>query len=33
MASLQIGGGVPGASTRGFGRVIGRFAAWVPINP
>jgi len=32
MGSLQLGGGVPGASTRGFGRVIGRFAAWVPID-
>jgi translocation and assembly module TamA len=33
MGSLQLGGGIPGASTRGFGRVIGRFAAWVPIDP
>jgi translocation and assembly module TamA len=33
MASLQMGGGIPGVSTRGFGRVIGRFAAWVPIDP
>ena len=32
MGSLQLGGGVPGVSTRGFGRVIGRFAAWVPID-
>ena len=32
MASLQLGGGIPGASTRGFGRVIGRSAAWVPID-
>jgi translocation and assembly module TamA len=33
MGSLQLGGGIPGASTRGFGRVIGRFAAWLPIDP
>jgi translocation and assembly module TamA len=33
MASAQVGGGVPGASTRGFGRAIGRFAAWYPIDP
>jgi translocation and assembly module TamA len=32
MVSGQAGGGVPGASTRGFGRVVGRFAAWVPID-
>jgi translocation and assembly module TamA len=32
IASLQAGGGVPGASTRGFGRVLGRFAAWLPID-
>jgi translocation and assembly module TamA len=32
MASLQAGGGIPGASTRGFGRVIGRFAAWYPVD-
>jgi translocation and assembly module TamA len=32
MGALQLGGGVPGVSTRGFGRVIGRFAAWVPID-
>lgn len=32
MASLQGGGGIPGISTRGFGRVIGRFASWVPID-
>ena len=32
MASLQLGGGIPGASTRGFGRVIGRYAAWLPID-
>ena len=32
MASLQGGGGIPGASTRGFGRVVGRFVAWVPLD-
>jgi translocation and assembly module TamA len=32
MAGVQLGGGVPGASTRAFGRVIGRYAAWVPID-
>ena len=32
MAVLQGGGGIPGASTRGFGRVLGRFSAWLPIN-
>lgn len=29
---LEAGGGVPGASTRGFGRVIGRFQAWRPVG-
>lgn len=33
MASLQGGGGVPGVSTRNFGRVVGRFAAWYPVTP
>jgi len=33
MASLQLGGGIPGASTRAFGRVVGRFAAWLPVDP
>jgi translocation and assembly module TamA len=32
MASLQGGGGIPGVSTRGFGRVVGRYAAWLPID-
>ncbi len=32
MASLQGGGGIPGVSTRGFGRVVGRFAYWLPID-
>ena len=30
MASLRGGGGVPGVSTRTFGRVVGRFAWWLP---
>ncbi len=29
---LQAGGGIPGASTRGFGRVIAQWAWWHPIN-
>jgi translocation and assembly module TamA len=32
MATLQVGAGVPGASTRSFGRVVGKVAAWWPIN-
>lgn len=32
MANLQIGAGVPGASTRSFGRVVGHAAAWVPLS-
>jgi translocation and assembly module TamA len=32
MASAHLGGGPPGVSTRSFGRVIGRFAAWYPID-
>jgi len=32
MASAQLGGGIPGVSTRSFGRVIGRTAAWVPLD-
>jgi translocation and assembly module TamA len=32
IGSAQLGGGIPGVSTRGFGRVIGRYAAWVPLN-
>jgi translocation and assembly module TamA len=32
MASLAGGIGIPGASTRGFGRVVGRFAAWMPLD-
>jgi translocation and assembly module TamA len=30
--ALQTGAGIPGASTRGFGRVIGQFAAWLPLS-
>ena len=33
MSSLEVGGGVPGISTRGFGRVIGRYAWWHPLTP
>jgi hypothetical protein len=29
---LHAGGGIPGLSTRGFGRVIARYAAWRPLN-
>jgi translocation and assembly module TamA len=32
MAVVHAGGGIPGASTRGFGRVVGRFSAWVPLD-
>jgi translocation and assembly module TamA len=32
MASVQAGGGIPGISTRGFGRVVGRYTAWLPLN-
>ena len=32
MANVQVGGGVPGASTRGFGRLIGKVAAWWPLS-
>jgi translocation and assembly module TamA len=31
MATLQVGGGVPGASTERFGRVIGKAVAWWPL--
>jgi translocation and assembly module TamA len=33
MASAFAGGGIPGVSTRAFGRVRGRFAWWLPIGP
>jgi translocation and assembly module TamA len=32
ITALFLGGGVPGLSTRGFGRAIGRYAAWLPID-
>ena len=32
MANLTGGGGVPGASTEGFGRVVGKFAYWLPLG-
>jgi translocation and assembly module TamA len=32
MATVQVGGGVPGASTRGFGRLVGKVAAWWPLS-
>jgi translocation and assembly module TamA len=32
MVNLQAGAGIPGASTRTFGRLIGRFAAWLPLS-
>ncbi len=32
MASAFAGGGIPGVSTRNFGRVRGRFAWWLPID-
>ena len=31
MANVQLGAGVPGASTRGFGRLIGKVAVWWPL--
>ncbi len=32
MANVTAGGGVPGASTEGFGRVVGKFAYWLPLG-
>jgi len=32
MVNLQAGAGIPGASTRTFGRLIGRVAAWLPLS-
>jgi len=32
VAQAELGGGVPGISTEGFGRVIGRFAWFVPLG-
>jgi translocation and assembly module TamA len=31
MASVQAGAGIPGASSRGFGRVVGQSSAWLPL--
>jgi translocation and assembly module TamA len=33
MAVVHAGAGIPGASTRGFGRVVGRFSSWWPLSP
>ena len=33
MSSVEVGAGIPGVSTRGFGRVVGRFAFWHPWTP
>ncbi len=32
MATVQVGAGVPGASSRSFGRLIGKVAAWWPLD-
>jgi len=32
MAVVHAGGGIPGVSTRGFGRLLGRVAAWLPVG-
>jgi translocation and assembly module TamA len=32
IAQLDVGAGVPGVSTRAFGRVVARHAAWFPID-
>ena len=32
MVNVQAGGGVPGASTRGFGRLVAHFASWWPLD-
>lgn len=31
VAGTQLGAGIPGASTRGFGRLIGRYSLWQPL--
>jgi len=33
VATAQLGGAIPGASTERFARVVGRAAAWVPLSP
>jgi translocation and assembly module TamA len=30
--AVQVGGGIPGVSTRGFGRVIAQWAGWYPLD-
>ena len=32
MADVRVGGGIPGLSTEGFGRVVAQAAAWYPID-
>ena len=32
MADVRVGGGIPGISSAGFGRVVAQTAAWYPIN-
>jgi translocation and assembly module TamA len=32
MSEVEVGGGIPGASTRSFGRVVGKASAWVPVG-
>ncbi len=32
MANVTGGGGIPGVSTEGFGRVVGKFAYWLPLG-
>ena len=32
MASLQAGAGIPGVSSRGFGRLVGRSSTWIPVT-
>ncbi len=32
MADVRVGGGIPGLSTEGFGRMVAQTAAWYPIN-
>jgi translocation and assembly module TamA len=32
MLDVQAGAGIPGISTRGFGRAVARFAAWYPLG-
>lgn len=32
MADMRLGGGIPGVSTKGFGRVVAQTAAWYPVD-